>query len=913
MWKKIVFGVVAAAVLGAGIYFYLHLREIKTPVSDAIDAIPSDAALIFESRQSRGTWKKLSGANIMWSDLIGTEFISKLDRDGRIIDSLIALDPEVSELLESRPVLISMHKTGANDLDFLYAYSLPDITKRSLLEDFIRSTNKGAEPARREHEGVTIFTINVKPKKELSYTFAKGILIASFNPRLVEKAIQHLNSGVSLQEDKHFSSVLKGSGEKVDGNIYINYKTLPDFFSRFVSPTHKGLVSSISRFAAWTEVDATIRPNEALLSGFTASNDSLNNYLGIFRKQKSQDIAFTSIIPANTSSFVFFGISNFKTFRADQLSYFKSQGKSKEIEDTIASVNAKYNVDVESSLLSWIGNEMAMVITEPVSADISDRSFAVFHSNDIEEAKQLVNSLCDSVSKIMENKPDTESFQGYSIRQLPLTGIIPKILGSPFEHVQQNYYAAIGNYMVFGNSAMALHQIINSYEGEKTLEADQYYGSFAGNNLSGDASLYVYSNIARSPNLYKAYASEEHSKDIDEFLEIYRRFQAIGIQFISNGELFYSNIFIKHNPIYKQETNSLWEVPLDTTVSSKPWLVTNHNTKSKEIFVQDDANKIYLISSTGKILWSRQLPEKIMSDVVQVDGLKNGKLQVLFNTRSHIYIIDRNGKDVKDYPIALKSPATNGITVIDYEKNLDYRLLIACENKRLLNLKMNGQLVDGWKFDKTKYPVTMPVQHHNIGGKDHLIAVDSNGKVYVLDRHGSERVKVKEHINKPLRTFYVEQGKDIGRSAIIACDTIGNVIRLSIGGDMETMKLGDFHSAPSFDYKDLDNDKMREYIFLDEKELAVYKQDKSLVFHHEFAGDVNKSRSLFFLFPDDMGYIGVASPAANEIYLFDNSGQLHPGFPLTGSTLFCIGNINNDDALYLITASGKTVYAYTLE
>jgi hypothetical protein len=913
MWKKIVFAVVSIAVLAAAVYFYIHIREVKTPISSAIKAVPTDACIIFESRQTRGTWKKLSQSNIMWSDLIGTDFIAALNRDGNTIDSLLALDTEASKLLENKPVIISMHKTGENALDFLYLYSLPDITQQPTAEQFIVNAGKTKAPAQRQFEGVSINTIIFANRSELHFAFTKGILIAGFNVTLVENSIKQLNSGRSLQDDKYFSSVLQSAGQKVDGNIYVNYKQLPFFFSGFLSADQKDLVNDLSGFASWTEVDATIRPNELMLSGFTSFNDSIHNYLGLFREQDPQNIELTSIAPSNTSSFVFFGLSDFNVFYTNYKEHLGHKGKRDEHDRAVTDINTRYGIDAEKSMLSWIGNEMAMIVTEPSSTDFEDKCYAVFRSADIEETKKLLDAISDSAARVSETKQDTENFQGYSIHHLMIPGLIPALLGSPFEHVQQNYYTNVGNYMVFGNSIAAIKQIINSYEGGKTLENDQYYVSFAENNLSEDASLYVYSNIARSPNLYKAYASAEHTKDIDKFMDIYRRFQAIGIQFSSNGKQFYSNIFLKHNPIYKQETNSLWEVPLDTTVSNKPVLVTNHNTKAKDIFVQDDGNNIYLISNTGKLLWSRQLDEKIMSEVVQVDGLRNGKLQVMFNTRSAIYVIDRNGKDLQGFPVKLKSPASNGMTVLDYENNADYRLLIACENKRLLNLKMNGQMVDGWNFDKTENLVNIPVQYHNIGGKDHLFAVDSKGKVYVLDRHGNPRVKVKEDIGKPVSNFFIEPGRDIARSTLVAADSTGNIIRLILDGNKEAIKLGEFSSSPVFDLKDMNNDKQREYILMDSKSLSVYRQDRSLVFRHQFSDTVSLAKPMFFLFPDNSGRIGAASPSANEVYLFGPAGELHPGFPLTGSSPFSIGRLNDDEMIYLVTASGKTVYVYVIE
>ena len=89
---------------------------------------------------------------------------------------------------------------------------------------------------------------------------------------------------------------------------------------------------------------------------------------------------------------------------------------------------------------------------------------------------------------------------------------------------------------------------------------------------------------------------------------------------------------------------------MDTTVVIKPTLVVNHNTSEKEIFVQDLANRVYLINGTGRVQWKQAVDGPILGGVHQVDFYKNGKLQYLFNTARKIHLIDRNGNYVERYP-----------------------------------------------------------------------------------------------------------------------------------------------------------------------------------------------------------------------------------------------------------------------
>jgi hypothetical protein len=130
-------------------------------------------------------------------------------------------------------------------------------------------------------------------------------------------------------------------------------------------------------------------------------------------------------------------------------------------------------------------------------------------------------------------------------------------------------------------------------------------------------------------------------------------------------------------------TQTSWESLLDTAISFKPQLVQNHSTGETDIFVQDMANNAYLLNNVGRILWKVNLPEPIIGPVYQIDIYRNGKLQMLFNTKNRLYVIDRLGNFVDNFPITLKSPAVGGLALFDYDNNKQYRIMIACEDRKV--------------------------------------------------------------------------------------------------------------------------------------------------------------------------------------------------------------------------------------
>jgi len=912
LFKKITFLLILLAAIAAGTYSYFYVKKIKTPVSEAINAVPLNASIIVESRQVKNLWKKLSETSIMWEDLLGTAYFSRLNRTANFLDSSILMHPKIAAMMDNHSVFLSVHPSGANSYDFLYLYSLPNVTQQYIVDEFVKETCKSPLATVRDYDGQKIYSLQLSPSETFTYSFAKGIFISSFSSVLVEDALRQLASGNSLMKNKSFAAVQRSAGDKVEASLYINYKTLPGFIGRyFLNESSKKEFTHLSDFADWTELDLVTKPNSLMLNGFTTSDDSLKNYLSLFLKQKPQQIELTSIVPSNTSTLLFFGISNFKGFYSSYKSYLELKHKLFDYQQELDKLKLQYGLQPEKQILSWINNEMALVITEPTTTNYNNDCYAIFHSNNKDEALNKLNEFADTVDRINELKADTELFRGHMIRQLALQGILPKILGTPFEKMQDNFFTAINDYIVFANTSVALKSFINSYESGRTLQNSKYYTSFS-ENLSTEANVYLYSGIAQSTNIYSALVDEENAKAIEAYTDIYHKFEAIGIQFSSNEKMFFNNIYLKHNPIYKQETSSVWEVALDDSLIIAPCLMVNHNTKAKEVFVQDRGNKIYLISNTGKILWKKQLPEKIIGQVQQVDILKNNKLQMLFTTRSSIYVIDRNGKYYGAFPLKLKSPASNAASVFDYDGNRDYRILVACEDKKIYNYKTSGELITGWKFGKTENRVTLPVKHCMINDKDYIVAIDALGKISVMDRQGATRLKMKDGINGIAGRFYLEAGKDPGRSYIVSSDTLGNIIKLSFNGDVQNIRLKNFDTRPYLLYNDINDDKTKEYILVDEGQINVFNQDKTLLYNYPFNPVIDPAAS-YFTYGNNKGKIGIVARQTHELFLLDENGQLMHGFPLFGSSAFEIGDVNNDGVFYLIAGNEDRIYAYLLQ
>jgi hypothetical protein len=183
------------------------------------------------------------------------------------------------------------------------------------------------------------------------------------------------------------------------------------------------------------------------------------------------------------------------------------------------------------------------------------------------------------------------------------------------------------------------------------------------------------------------------------------------------------------------------EEPTETPqTSGNSWTVINHNTQEKEQLTGDARGNLTLKDASGNTLWTRNLGSPILGDVVQVDALKNNKLQYVFTTESGLYLIDRNGKDVSGFPYLPKPSITSPLLVADYDNTKKYRLIFAMGDDMIINMTIDVKMTSGWKYQpKNTGSSVKAIKSAKIGSDDVLFAVSENGSIQLLKRTGEEK------------------------------------------------------------------------------------------------------------------------------------------------------------------------------
>jgi len=884
--------------LGTG---YLYLRNIKREISPAINAIPQNAALVIETSSFSNGWLKQSNTSLIFKELKRFETFTQYDSIFSTIDSTLKKNPEFSFLLKDQPIYISIIRSGATDFDLLYNFSIPaEINQASFVQKVKSNYFKGIPETTKPFDNTNIVSLR-NENLQLHYALYKDIFSISTNMLLIEDAIKQLNQESSLLTNSNFKLVYDTKGSGNDGNIYLNTSEFLSLFAEVIHPENK-ILQNPKNFADWGTFDIFLKPNSIMINGFFNAGDSTSFFLNRFKNQKATELEVVKYLPSNTCFLFGCGVSSFKDYQKQYLSEIKEENLQFDYEKNIQEITNKFSKNVPDAFFNFIENEFGVFIVEPILSSAKENTCAYFKSSNPDGFAEALNYFSEKVdsSQIDENEKVV-------IRKLNYPTLLENLFGSPFNLITENFYTFYDSYIFMGNSSILLKEMVLKHQKGKTLSKDVNYNNFD-DNLGNEANVFYYLNLARSPKVLEEFLSSQSSNFYVENKEFFRQFEAVSFQISKAREgLYYGNLFLNHNPGYKQETGSLWELDLDTTIANQPFSFTNHYTNSKEIFVQDLNNKIYLISNTGKILWTRVLEEKITSSIYMVDVYKNKKYQLFFATKSRVYLLDRNGKNVEKYPLSFKEEITEGFAVLDYDQNRDYRVLIPTKDGKLNNYNILGQEVKGWNYKSSKEFIVNRIHFFQQSRKDYIVLESNLGKIKVLNRKGEERLIIKESL--PARgiassSIYIDE--KLSTTFLVKPDTLGNVIKVYFDNKKEANTQTQMDPTENLSYAFANigekNNKSHFYITAQNGELNIFDQK------FEFSVELNTEAKKLLnpqVFSDSKNRVVIAlvAPKEKRVFLINQYGNLIENYPFSGSTLVCVDDFNLDGNLNLVVGN----------
>lgn len=880
-----------------------------------LSAVPTNTELFFQVNDVHQFFDDYNENKQIWNDIKKIKSLSNFNNTLIFLDSILKTDVNARKISSSiNRLTIALALKGRDKVEILFIVPLKSRIAKQRIENIIEKQKNGQYTSdTKMFSKESLITIKDKTtnKAVVSYYFTNNFFLISPSSLLLEDAILQLSTKKSeILSDEEYIKLSKTEGKGNVFNFYINHKRISQILSLFVNENLSQFIKNFNDYSTWSEVDLEILDQQLMLTGFTILKNDNQYFTNVFSHQEPVRFDMEQVLPSSCISYGALLMSDAENFNNDYKIYLESTGEIHQYNKKLYDWKKTTGINSEQFFYNLFDKEMAAVFLDKYKDDEKNNSFFVMKIKSRTKAKKdLENLITQLAEKHNTTKADYIQNQNidegtiYTIYQIPFKNFAYQLWGRMFKNIPTNYVVLLGNYLIAGNSPEAIKNYVYENILNKTLIYDDAYNLQKNKFPQKGMNFRLYVNNNEGYQWMRSFFNKKIQSGLDLDKEIIKRFQYLGYQFSVEDNYLYNNLFITYNPEVKEKPQTIWQSRLDNDFSMKPALVINHNTHEREIMIQDNKNKLYLISGSGRIIWKNKLNEQINSLIYQVDYYKNNKLQYLFSTESQLHLIDRNGNYVERYPINLKSTSSAGLALFDYEKNKNYRIFIPCNDKNIYAYDMSGNIINGWEFDGADYVVESQVQHFNINGKDYIVFGDKS-RCYILNRRGKERVKANMQYGKSKNNaFYF----DANQKCYVTTNPEGLILNIYFDGNVKTMNIGKYSENHFFNNIDLDNDKKPDFIIADKKKLNIYNSRGKQLFTKEFKNNIPYTPNIY-AFSSNIFKIGVTD--GNKIYLYKANGNLHPGFPLQGKTPFTIGFLSTKNRRFNLFVSGENTLLY---
>lgn len=585
----------------------------------------------------------------------------------------------------------------------------------------------------------------------------------------------------------------------------------------------------------YTVLDLNFSEKNIKYNGIITSGDSIKHYIDCFKNTIPQKNYSVSIAPFNTNSLSSITYDDFSVFNHN-LNTLKTT-----------------ETDSTQTFLNYT-NEVALI-----------DNAVLIHSLDADIALETI-----------EEKTFTETFRDIDIFEFGKPNFFDSRLQPFITFKNAKYLSKYDDFLIFSNSEEHLKSILTSILSNTTIANSDAFKNLS-KNIGDEASMLIFKNNEGLSQLLNT-----NTKGYDANI----------VQYIYENNYAHVNGSIQkfNKPTTKNSVIEAFTVAVDAPIITAPQTVKNHITKAQDILVQDANNVLYLISSSGNILWKKELQGKVLGKIEQIDIYKNGRLQLAFATPNRLYVLDRNGNDVSSFPRKFNDEITQPLSVFDYDKRKNYRLLIT-QGKHLLMYDAKGKTVKGFNYKSNNFNITTQPKHFKIGSKDY-IAFATGEHLKILNRQGQIRINVKDKVRFSKNELYLHKNK------FTSTNTLGQLVQVNTKGKLSTKNL----NLPE-----------AHHIAATSKTLVTMPENILTIKSKSIALDYGEYTKPVIFYINDKIYVTTTDLQAKKTYLFDSQAKPITNFPVFGTSLATLQNLDKEKGLELITqVDDSTIVVYKL-
>ena len=719
-----------------------------------------------------------------------------------------------------------------------------------------------------------IYTVYLADGKRMVVAQSGSSLIFSRFSYLVEDALAQLETGGSWWTRRKYARQLSADAPL---KIQLHPAVLASRYSAHLAKAWAPLPALLERNVTWLGIalDSTHVAVLAEGSGFLNQLDALG--------QQDRGAVF-SILPDNTAFLAWAGFSNRRPF--------------------FRNITTEQTADFERFILPWAGQEAAYVITEPFSPAMQDDRFIVLGARDTALATERLREYGRQRGAL----PQTSRYQAFEVFQFLSQSVLQPLVGDD-PGFRNPVAALVGSYVVFAGSRSALELWIDKFTVNQTLASNADFLQWQQKMPARSHGL-LFLNAAYGTALLKnLFLPGELPLDGAD-LAIAGQIGFFGLDLAPGpGNALALQVASQSQAGAVPTTAILWKTSLNAEAVTAPFVIPARTAGGETaILVQDADNQLYRLDAGGAVRWRRALADRMLGAVQGIDFQGNQGQCYLFNTATQLWLLDDEGQDVEGFPLQLQSPATNGVTAIDFDKSLRYHYFVACANGNLYGYDQFGLPLAGWNPQGGVGLVTQPLLHCQRDDKDYLIVLNQKGQLFVYSRDGALRFPALQLAG---RFAGPPQADVVSKSPrIIAMSTTGKAVGCNLAGAPFAAQISKGPQKISVKgvFAPLTGDARFEYAALQDSAVRVVGYEGGAL-KGLFATSLPVGQDTLFEVAGQR--LGTLHRSKRQVFLLDGRGQLHPDFPLAGTTPFVMTDVfRQAGQQVLVVGNGASVYAY---
>ncbi|MCH6234556.1 hypothetical protein [Cognataquiflexum rubidum] len=892
--------------IGALLIWKFFIRDSNR---NAVDVISAEALFVFETTEPVLAWNQLVSQSF-WKSISSIPALENAERNLLVLDSLAGKSGILQKNLKGNQLTVSLHPTGKEEFDFLYVLAYQDPESFSLLHDIEDKIKDSGKLTSRNYSGIEISELKIKSNGiTLTYAIIDNLLAVSFTSFLVEDAIRHSQNG-SLSVFSEFYEELFEDSPRANGLgiLRIGGSGLSGIIDGIAANKNLSNVWNFGKSKVSANLQLEFKQDSVLLIGALFFDGKGNN--GLKNLASPAINSFKNLISGRTATYFQYQLEKpFQLFSGLETEF---------------PFNSIVMGDIETGLIQkdfkkYLTGHMAFLNMEKLPNEPQDKVLLLQTENPNVQL-ELLKKFAFGENQGTDVSKLTDIHQGKDIFIIGTDEFPAHLFNGSFVGFGDTYFTSIEDVIVLANSSKAIKLFIEDWKSGRN------WGKAANQEntvrkLGEESGFSMFLDIQKFwPNIETASSAgwksffKRHEQELKTFDRLY-------IKTGQNGNKTNLHIGISHaqvNPGPSEERMSLTEivsVSFPNRLIYGPASIRNFNDNSVEFVVQDELNRIYLLTNEGEEVFSSDLDGPVISEVFQFDYYKNGKLQLLFATKEKIYAMDRTGVSLPEFPIQIAGETISHLNLLDYEGNRNYRIFASSDRGTLYLFDKNGTVLEGWDTKSIGSPLATKPAHHRVAGiGDRMVAMGSKGSIHFFSRRGEVEPGSPIQINGELGSDYVllERGT-ANETQLVTVTKVGEVVMVNL--------LGEITFRNQLLRPDLES---RFYLIKDQKEgrylYVVHEYGKITVLDSDYrevfskplmAGDLQFQ---YFSFGADKDILVVIDPIQEFIFLYGLNGELLNPIPINGSNKVEIefSESQNEYTIYAIGSNGFAAYKLPL-